>query len=88
MRKLSNTNNPNVICQLELKDVEQDANDLKAFKVFLEDKMKDEKSDLYNAISGIQYSYDLDLLVYTKSTDGSIIESDTESLLQELFLKQ
>lgn len=32
VRKLSNTNNPNVICQLELKDVRQDAEDLKGFE--------------------------------------------------------
>ncbi len=32
IRKLSNTNNPNVICQLELKDVQQVANDLKSFE--------------------------------------------------------
>ena len=32
IRKLSNTNNPNVICQLELKDVQQDASDLKSFE--------------------------------------------------------
>lgn len=31
IRKLSNTNNPNVICQLELKNVQQDENDLKSF---------------------------------------------------------
>ena len=31
IRKLSNTNNPNVICQLELKDVQQNENDLKSF---------------------------------------------------------
>lgn len=35
MRKLSNTNNPNVICQLELKDIQQDANDLKSFEDIL-----------------------------------------------------
>lgn len=32
IRKLSNTNNPNVICQLNLKDVQQDINDLKLFE--------------------------------------------------------
>lgn len=35
IRKLSNTNNPNVICQLELKDVQQDINDLKSFENIL-----------------------------------------------------
>lgn len=35
IRKLSNTNNPNVICQLELKDVCQDSDDLKSFENLL-----------------------------------------------------
>lgn len=35
VRKLSNTNNPNVICQLDLKDVRQDVDDLKSFEAIL-----------------------------------------------------
>lgn len=35
VRKLSNTNNPNVICQLVLKDVCQDADDLNFFETIL-----------------------------------------------------
>lgn len=35
VRKLSNTNNPNVICQLSLKNIHQDADDLKSFETIL-----------------------------------------------------
>ena len=72
-----------------LNSMEADENDLAAFKVFIEKELSKESDneELKEAISGVQYTYDLDLLVYTKSTDGTIIESDTESLLQELLLE-
>ena len=68
-------------------NLETQENDLKSFKVYLEDvwKNKDEEDSLGSAISGIQYTYDLDLLVYTKNVDGNIIHSDTEELLTELM---
>ena len=39
------------------------------------------------AINGVQYAYDLDLLIYTKNVDGTIIHSDTEELMQEMVLE-
>lgn len=68
-------------------NLETQENDLKSFKVYLEDvwSKKDEEDSLGSAISGIQYGYDLDLLVYTKNVDGNIIHSDTEALLTELM---
>ena len=68
-------------------NLETQENDLKSFKVYLEDvwSKKDEEDSLGSAISGIQYGYDLDLLVYTKNVDGNIIHSDTEELLTELM---
>ena len=64
-------------------------NDLRAFKTFLEKKMADtsEDNDLRDAVSGIQYGYDLELMVYTKSVDGTILRSDTEKLLMELMIE-
>ena len=72
-----------------LNSMEADENDLAAFKVFIEKELsKDsDNEELKAAVSGVQYTYDLDMLVYTKSVDGTIIESDTESLLQELLLE-
>ena len=56
------------------------------FKKFLEKEIKkDEKID--EAINGIQYSYDLDLLIYTKDVDGKIIRSDSEKLMAEAIGK-
>ncbi len=70
-----------------LNSVEETENDLTAFKAFLETNMKDKDSDLAQAISGIQYSYDLDLLIYTENVDGEIIRSDTEELLTQLMIE-
>lgn len=62
-------------------------NDLQAFKKHIELRIaaKDDDNTLYDAISGIQYTYDLPLLVYTESADGTIIPSDTTALMSELI---
>ena len=72
-----------------LNTMEADENDLNAFKKFIEKERSAEGTNeaLKEAITGVQYTYDLDLIVYTKSLDGNIIESDTEALLQSLLLE-
>ena len=66
-------------------NLEERENDLKSFNQYLLNKRADKNSPLSEAINGIQYSYDLDMLVYTKNVEGNIIRSDTELLLQELM---
>ena len=68
-----------------LNNIEQTENDLKSFKKYIDTEYTDENSDLNQALNGIQYSYNLDLQVYTKSIDDKIIKSDTAALLQDLF---
>ena len=70
-----------------MNNIETTENDLKAFKEYIESEYakKDSETGLYHAINGIQYTYALDLLVYTKSVDGVIIPSDTQQLLGELM---
>ncbi len=64
-------------------------NDLKTFKSYLEQQMADKgDNDLRDAINGIQYGYNLNLLVYTRGTNGLIQRSDTEELLMELMVEQ
>lgn len=72
-----------------LNSTEATENDLKAFKEYIEAEREKEDGELNlkDAISGIQYTYDVDLLVYTESVDGTIIQSDTEVLLQELLVE-
>lgn len=60
-------------------------NDLKSFKAYLEQQMADENSRLYGAVSGVQYSYSLPLMVYTKNPNGDIIASDTQELLGNMI---
>ncbi len=62
-------------------------NDLKSFKTYLEKEYADTESPFYNALNGIQYSYDTELQVYTKNVDGTIIHSDTETLMQEILVE-
>lgn len=72
-----------------LNNMSSSENDLKSFKAFLEAHMADDAKDnaLQDAVNGIQYGYDLDLLVYTKNVDGTIQRSDTEQLLMDLMVE-
>lgn len=70
-----------------LNSLEANENDLKAFKEFIETERSKEGSELSQALSGVQYTYDLDMLVYTENVDGTIIQSDTQALMQELLLE-
>lgn len=72
-----------------LNTTEATENDLKAFKEYIE-KAVSENSDneaLKEALNGIQYTYNLNLLVYTKDEKGNIVHSDTQTLLQEILLE-
>ena len=70
-----------------LSGMETTENDLAAFKTFIEDQRADPESSygLQEAISGVQYTYDLNMQVFTQNTDGDIILSDTQQLLRELI---
>ncbi len=68
-----------------LNNMEASENDLASFKKYIEEQKKDEESKLYKSLSGVQYSYGLDMLVYTKSADGEIIRSDSQAIFQDLM---
>ena len=72
-----------------LNSMETKENDLKAFKEYIEKERADENSTsgLREAVCGVQYTYDMDLQVYTKNTEGEIIQSDTNALLQDILLE-
>ena len=70
-----------------LSKLETNENDLAAFKLFLEEEIADEDSELSQAISGIQYSYALSPTVYTKNLEGDIIKSDSGELMMEMLAK-
>ena len=68
-----------------LSKIEANENDLKAFKKYLEEQIKIEGSDLQIAVSGIQYTYNMNLAIYTKNIDGNIIKSDINELMQDMI---
>lgn len=70
-----------------INSLETKTNDLKAFKEYIEKERADENSKLSTALAGVQYTYDTDLLIYTKNVDGTIIPSDTEAMTLELMKK-
>ena len=70
-----------------LNTMEGSENDLKAFKEYLEAELDKADSPLQEAVNGVQYTYDLNMLIYTKNIDGDIILSDSQQLLQDLLLE-
>ena len=70
-----------------LANTQTNENDLKAFKSYLESELKKDGSELQKAVSGVQYSYNLELPVYTQNIDGDIIKSDTGELMTEMIGK-
>ncbi len=69
-----------------LNNLDTNENDLKSFKTHLEKILDNQETfpSLYEAINGVSYTYDLELLVYTKNVDGTIIRSDSSELLQKM----
>ena len=69
-----------------LNQMDMQENDLRSFRAYLQQQLaQKEESTLYPAISGVQYSYDLPLLVYTKNVTGDIIKSDASQLMAGLI---
>ena len=68
-----------------MNSLETTENDLASFKAFMEQDLNDpdSTSGLKDALSGVQYTYDFDLQVYTKGVDGKVVYSDTQSLLMD-----
>ena len=71
-----------------MNSIESRKNDLKSFKSYLEGKLAEEGEDsLLNSLSGVQYTYNFDLNVYTENADGEIIHSDMSELMQNIMIK-
>ena len=70
-----------------MNNVEESKNDLKAFKTYIEKEVSNPDTQLSTAVNGIQYSYDLDMQIYTENIDGEILHSDFEKIITDLMLK-
>ena len=67
--------------------MEETTNDLKSFKRHLDAQTADPESELYDAINGVQYTYQMPMTVYTQNVDGDVIQADSQVLMQELMLE-
>lgn len=67
-----------------IQSIDTAENDLKAFKSYIDEQLKDPDSDFSKALNGIQYTYNVNLAVYTKDVDGKIIESSISKLMREM----
>ena len=70
-----------------MSSIEQQENDLKSFKKYLDAEVAKEGSELKAAVNGVQYGYDIDIEIYTKSVDGVIMRTDLEQVLMDLMLQ-
>ena len=65
--------------------IEENENDLAAFKAYLEAELANPDSELHDAVSGVQYSYNINVPIYTKNKNGDIIKSDKGELLTKMM---
>ncbi len=70
-----------------MSNIGQRENDLRDFRKYIERSRLDKETGLGKTLSGVQYSYDFDMLVYTENVDGKIIRSDSEALMKKLMAK-
>lgn len=72
-----------------LNSVKNRDNDLKSFKEYIEAMQSGtfEDNNFKSAVNGVKYTYDCDMIIYTKNIDGEIIVSDTEELMSEMLIK-
>ena len=70
-----------------MNSIQETKNDLKSFKKYIEAELAKEDSKLKDAINGVQYSYDLDMLIYTENVDGVILRSEIQDILMDLIIK-
>ena len=68
-----------------LSKVESSENDLAAFKAHIESELAKEDSELRRALTGVHYSYDINIPIYTKNQNGNIIKADTNVLIKDML---
>ena len=72
-----------------LNEVGEHKNDLKAFKQYLESEYTNPNSTsgLRDAVSGVQYTYNMNIAIYTKTEDGKILESNAQKLITAILME-
>lgn len=67
--------------------METKENDLKSFKTYIDQQLADKDSKLSGVLTGVEYTYDTNFVVYTESVDGTIMQSDTQALMMSMIKK-
>lgn len=62
-------------------------NDLKSFKKYLNEQTSSKDSKFGSSITGLSYTYALDILMYTKNVNGDVVLSDTSEITSRLVSK-
>ncbi len=66
--------------------IETTQNNLSKYKEHLDEIIASGEGDLYNALNGVHYSYDLNLQIYTQNTeDNSVMAADTGEIMVEVL---
>lgn len=70
-----------------MNNIQESENDLKTFNEYLVAQVADDSTELSKAVNGIQYTYDFDLLIYTESVDGVIMDTNLEQVITDLMME-
>ncbi len=72
-----------------LNNTKTNKNDLGSFKSYLEQQWHKEDKDnpLSSALSGVQYTYKTEPVIYTKNENNDVILSDSTELMQDILLE-
>ena len=70
-----------------MNNIQESENDLEAFNKYLVEQVQTEGTPLSEAVNGIQYTYDLNLLIYTENVDGEIADTNLEQVLIDLMME-
>ncbi len=70
-----------------MNNIEASENDLKAFNEYITAQLDDKDSELYEAVNGVQYGYNLDLQLYTETVDGKIMFTNLDEIIMDLMFQ-
>ena len=70
-----------------MNNIQESENDLETFNKYLVEQVHTEGTPLSQAVNGIQYTYDFNLLIYTETVDGKIADTNLEQVIIDLMIE-
>lgn len=68
-----------------LNTMETTENDLESFRTYIQNAQADEENPLHDALTAVQYAYDINVNTYTKNPDGEIRICDMQQLMIDIM---